>query len=155
MSKITMKNFISSYTCVLRLCLAISTETCQYQRYGDDCSKVCSRCIGDCNKMNGSCVSCVEGYTDPAHSCKTECPAGTFGLGCIGDCQKKCHEDCIERIYGTCPDQSSSAEYLVTIVTVPVCCALFILLIAKCGVVSPPRQRKSTSSSTCPTTTTD
>ncbi|XP_055872641.1 scavenger receptor class F member 1-like isoform X3 [Biomphalaria glabrata] len=110
---ISRKTKLNSSISILRLFVYLLpvSDGCLYQRYGEDCSKVCNRCIGNCDKVNGTCKNCVEGYTDPKAGCNKDCPLGTFGFRCKGDCALKCKEDCLERIYGTCPETASSSRF--------------------------------------------
>ncbi|KAH9496722.1 hypothetical protein Btru_009793 [Bulinus truncatus] len=79
------------------------SEDCPMFTWDLNCVQLCANCIDDCNKKNGSCLSCKKGYKSAATGCSKDCDGFEYGENCQGDCRIKCGEDCSERKNGDCP----------------------------------------------------
>ncbi|XP_055872975.1 uncharacterized protein LOC106079113 [Biomphalaria glabrata] len=109
----------------------ICPDKCPVGTFGFNCSQRCTNCVPDCNKLNGSCDLCTDGYTDSLNHCNKSCPEWTYGPGCFGDCQIKCLVDCQERIYGTCEDILTFKEILVFVTLCPIILAVLVVCVLK------------------------
>ncbi|KAH9518879.1 hypothetical protein Btru_008559 [Bulinus truncatus] len=106
-------------------------ENCPVRTFGFNCTERCPRCVPDCNKVNGSCEICADGFSDPDNHCDKFCPDWTYGPRCSGNCKLKCHFDCIDRITGTCADILSFKEIIILVTLSPMVFAVVIVCVIK------------------------
>ncbi|KAK0062105.1 platelet endothelial aggregation receptor 1 [Biomphalaria pfeifferi] len=94
------------------LCFIICQDDCPQGTWDLNCSKDCSQCLHDCNKYTGECDQCLAGFKNPNRSCSVACEIDEYGHMCKESCTDKClGEDCIDRIYGTCPIITTFMQY--------------------------------------------
>nr|KAI8752431.1 multiple epidermal growth factor-like domains protein 10 [Biomphalaria glabrata] len=72
-----------------------------------NCASSCQNCEKPCDKFTGKCQQCKSGFQIPEKSCTISCKHNQFGKDCLGNCLEKCGQDCVERINGDCPSQST------------------------------------------------
>ncbi|XP_050442627.1 tenascin-like [Adelges cooleyi] len=76
---------------------AYSQKECKVNRFGADCSGICSTrhktfCQNKLFCTSNSRCSCASGYT--GKFCDENCPSGTFGRDCQHQCAKNCLSEC-------------------------------------------------------------
>uniref|UniRef100_A0A8W8NPK4 protein-tyrosine-phosphatase n=1 Tax=Magallana gigas TaxID=29159 RepID=A0A8W8NPK4_MAGGI len=78
-------------------------KACNDGKYGMNCRFNCSRhCLNDkvCNKIDGSCQYCADGYK--GIKCNTTCETGKYGKGCSQNCGACLNSTVCNHITGTC-----------------------------------------------------
>ncbi|KAH9495587.1 Hemicentin-1 [Bulinus truncatus] len=100
---------------------------CAINTWYEGCTRTCISCEGDCNKFNGSCMTCMPGYRNPKRGCKQPCDSHSYGAGCSFSCKEKCGTICAEPVYGDCPDVSL-LPLLLMLVFVVVPCSILICM---------------------------
>uniref|UniRef100_A0A2C9LXB0 Uncharacterized protein n=1 Tax=Biomphalaria glabrata TaxID=6526 RepID=A0A2C9LXB0_BIOGL len=83
-------------------CPEEKVSDCPLGKWGKNCSQLCQFCDQGCNRINGTCQSCLPGYRYPHLGCNEvlDCPLGKWGANCSQLCEF-CKQSC-NRINGTC-----------------------------------------------------
>ncbi|KAK0061949.1 platelet endothelial aggregation receptor 1 [Biomphalaria pfeifferi] len=100
---------------------------CPLKKWGPGCTKRCDKCVGDCDKFNGTCKKCKPGFRFPQKGCIYPCERDRYGEDCKLSCEEKCGSNCIETVTGKCKSKSN-AKYAIFIILIPSPLAVYYLL---------------------------
>uniref|UniRef100_A0A2C9LXR6 EGF-like domain-containing protein n=1 Tax=Biomphalaria glabrata TaxID=6526 RepID=A0A2C9LXR6_BIOGL len=112
-------------------CPEEKVSDCPLGKWGKNCSQLCQFCDQGCNRINGTCQSCLPGYRYPHLGCNEACGKFTYGQFCEEDCLTKCDgQDCLDRNEGACPDvpYGLPSRFWLLLLLIPVTLLIYLRL---------------------------